>query len=169
MAQKTPKIIQLTTPCERFKGFDQKLDRVLKELDQLGVLYTDLGFREQDIEDLTGKEIEDFKDELKEHAQLIMSLLHHPLIQVLREKRDTAEVNTSTSAHFEIPTGVWQHYKGARYRMLGAAKSTDNRLDGVLYTLDTENETPIYHISLINFYRMINRDGQQIHRFTKLK
>lgn len=166
--QKPVKIIQLTTPNDRFKKFDQKLDLVLKELDQLGVLYTDLGFRESDVEDLTREEVEQFKDELKSHAQLIMSLLHHPLVQVLKEKRDTAEVNGSTSAQFELPTGVWQHYKGARYKMLGSVVSTDSRLDGVLYTLDTETETPVYQISLINFHRLINRDGKQIQRFTKL-
>jgi len=162
------KIIQLTTPLDRFKGFDQKLDHVLKTLDELGVLYTDLGFRHEDIEDLTREQAIAFKDELKEHAQLVMSLLHHPLVQVLKEKRDTAEVNGATNAHFPIPTGQWQHYKGAIYQVLGPCKLTDSRLDGITYQLASDPNSTVYCISLINFYRLIKRDGKMIERFVKV-
>lgn len=166
--EKQPKIIQLTTPLERFKAFDLKLDLVLRNLDQLGVLYTDLGFRESDVEDLSVEETEKFKDELKEHAQMIMALLQHPLIQVLKEKRDTAETNASTSSHFPIPEGIWQHYKGAKYKILGPCKLTDSRLDGITYQLHDQPHSTVYSISLINFYRKIERNGQMINRFVKL-
>lgn len=162
------KIIQLTTPLDRFKGFDRKLDLVLSTLDECGVLYTDLGFREADVEDLTREQVSEFRDELKEHAQMIMSLLHHPLIQVLKEKRDTAEVNDATTAQFQIPTGHWQHYKGAIYNILGPCRLTDSRLDGITYQLASDPTSTVYAISLINFYRQIKLDGRQIKRFVKV-
>lgn len=161
------KIIQLTTPLDRFKGFDAKLDGVLKTLDELGVLYTDLGFRHQDVEDFTREQVEEFREELKEHGQMIMSLLHHPLVEVLKEKRDTAQVNEATQTQMPLPDGVWQHYKGALYRILGGVKLTDSRLDGVLYQLADEPDSQVYAVSLINFYRQIKRDGKMIDRFVK--
>lgn len=161
------KIIQLTTPLDRFKEFDAKLDGVLKTLDELGVLYTDLGFRHQDVEDLNREQVEEFREELKEHGQMIMSLLHHPLVQVLKEKRDTAEVTDATQMQLPLPEGLWQHYKGATYRFIGSCKLTDSRLDGVLYQLADQPDSQVYAVSLINFYRPIKREGKMIDRFVK--
>lgn len=163
------KIIQLTTPLERFQNFDKHLDGVLDTLDQCGLLYTDLGFRESDVEDLTKEQIEEFKDELRQHSQLIMSLLHHPLVQVLKEKRDTAESNETITQQLGYPEGVWQHYKGTRYRITGRVRLTDSRLDGINYQIDGKPDSQVYAISLINFYKKIQHNGSTIKRFTKVE
>lgn len=168
MKQNQPKIIQLTTPHDRFKEFDQRLDRVLQGLDTLGELYTDLGFREQDVEDLTKEQIEAFKEELKEHSRLVVSLLQHPLVQVLQQNRDKAEVNSGLTQELGYPEGVWQHYKGTRYRILDRVRSTDSRLDGVTYQIDGKEDSQIYTISLINFYKTVSVDRRSVQRFTKI-
>ena len=168
MTQKTPKIIQLTTPLDRFKEFDQRLDRVLQGLDVLGELYTDLGFREQDIEDLTKEQIEALKKELKDHSTLVVSLLQHPLVQVLQQNRDKAEVNSGLTEELGYPEGVWQHYKGTRYRILDRVRSTDSRLDGVTYQIDGKEDSQIYHISLVNFHKTVSVDRRSVKRFTEI-
>lgn len=168
MSQKTPKIIQLTTPLDRFKAFDQRLDRVLQGLDALGELYTDLGFREEDVEDLSKKEVDEFKEELSDHSKMILSLLQHPLIQVLSEHRNTAEINGAVTKSLGYPTGVWQHYKGQRYIILQQVKSTDTRLDGVTYQAVDQPLSQIYTISLVNFYKEVSHNQRSIQRFTKI-
>ena len=168
MNQKQPKIIQLTTPHDRFKEFDQRLDRVLQGLDVLGELYTDLGFREQDVEDLTKEQVEAFKGELKEHSTLVVSLLQHPLIQVLQLNRDKAEVNSGLTQELGYPEGVWQHYKGTRYRILDRVRSTDSRLDGVTYQVDGKEDPHNNTFSLINFQKTVTVDRSNVKRFTKI-
>ena len=61
---KTPKIIQLTTPFDRFQKFDRKADQVLKLLDEMGDLYIDLGFRESDIEDYNKEQANQLSQEM---------------------------------------------------------------------------------------------------------
>lgn len=165
---KDPKIIQLVTPLEKFKEFNRVLDKTLTNLDHLSDMYIDLAFREKDIEDLNAKESDELREELKSHSQMILSLLHHPLIQVLNERRNTAEANNNYTEQLGYPTGCWQHYKGAVYEILDKVRSTDNRLDGVTYRLKDKPEAQIYQISLVNFYKLVNLDGRRVQRFIKL-
>ena len=167
MSHKSPKIIQLTTPLERFQKFDKKVDLVLTTLDELGGLYTDLGFREEDIEDLTAEQAKDLKDELIQHGQLIMSLIHHPLIQVLRDNRNGVE-SGETEKLFEVPSGVWQHYKGTRYQILGPIQSTDYHLPGIMYQEEDKPHNTIYTITLVNFYRTVRHNREMVKRFVKV-
>ncbi len=162
------KIIQLITPHERFTAFDKVADKALSLLDELGERYVDLGFREVDVEHLTKKEADEFKDELKQHSQLILSLLHHPILQILDEKRNTALVKNAVAEELGYPEGVWQHYKGAKYKILGKCRLTDSRLDGVTYQLDGQPESKIYAISLINFHCLVTRGHTRVKRFVKV-
>ena len=73
MSHKPPKILQLTTPLERFQKFDKKVDLVLTTLDDLGELYTDLGFRKEDIEDLTAEQAKDLKEKFCHHKKFYSS------------------------------------------------------------------------------------------------
>ena len=164
---KAPKIIQLTTPLERFQKFDRKADQALKILDDLGELYVDLGFRESDIEDYSAQQANDLKEELEHHGQLILFLLHHPLVEVLREKRAGAE-NGETQQLFEVPTGVWQHYKGTQYQILGPMQSTDFHLPGIIYQEVDKPNSRIYTITLVNFYRTVAVNGENVKRFVQI-
>lgn len=167
-SQKTPKIIQLVTAPERFREFNKILDKTLSNLDILSDMYIDMGFRESDIEDLNEKEALAFMDELKSHSQMVMSLIHHPLIQILNEKRNTVESNDLFTSQLGYPEGDWQHYKGSIYTIVEQARSTDTRLDGVTYRLKDAPKSRLYFITLVNFYKKVNIMGRQTQRFTKL-
>lgn len=164
---KTPKIIQLSTPFDRFQKFDRKADQVLKLLDEMGDLYIDLGFREKDIEDYSSEQSEQLKEELLQHGQLVLGLLHHPVIQILRERRQSVELG-DVKQLFEVPTGVWQHYKGTRYRILGVVQSTDYHSPGVMYQEEDKSSARIYTITLANFYRRVSYNKETVKRFTKI-
>lgn len=166
--QKPPKIIQLVTPPEKFREFNKVLDKTLSNLDVLSDMYIDLAFRESDIEDMKEDEANAFIDDLKSHSQMIMSLLHHPLIQVIAEKRDSAESNNNFTAQLGFPEGDWQHYKGSIYTIVENARSTDNRLDGVTYRLKDAPKSRLYFISLVNFYKKVDIMGRKTQRFTKI-
>lgn len=136
-------------------------------LDDLGEQYADLGFRQSDVEDYNIQQVEELKEELKQHAQLVLALIHHPMIAILKEHRERAD-SQEAAGIFEVPTGVWQHYKGTRYRMYGRAQSTDFHAPAVLYSVDGEVNGTIYTITLSNFYRTVTHNREKVNRFTKL-
>ena len=164
---KTPKIIQLTTPFDRFQKFDRKADQVLKLLDEMGDLYIDLGFRESDVEDYNKEQANQLKEELIQHGQLVLGLLQHPVLQILRERREAVELGNVRQL-FEVPTGVWQHYKGTRYEMLGPIQSTDYHAPGVMYQEEGKPNSRIYTITLSNFYRHVSHNRETVKRFTQV-
>ena len=163
------KIIQLITPLERFQAFDKDLDKALNLLDKCAEQYIFLPFREKDVEDYTREQALALKEELVQHAQLVMSALNHPLLQVIGEKRNIAQENDPFTSTLGYPTGIWQHHKGTKYEILGPCRLTDSRLDGVSYRLANNPEGQIYAISLVNFYRLIEKNGSKIKRFVKVE
>lgn len=167
MANKQVNIIQLTKPIDRFKEFDVRLDGVLRTLDQLGELYTDLGFRQKDIEEYTAQESDALREELREHGQLVLGLLHHPLIEVLREKREMAQSEEPPEL-YDVPSGIWQHYKGVRYEILDYVLSSDFHAPAIIYREENKPVSRCYTITLSNFYRKVNFKGEVVNRFTKV-
>lgn len=169
MSQNQPKIIQLTTPLERFQKFDAEVDSVLLSLDKVGELYTDLGFREDDLVGLSVHKKEQFKEELIQHGQLCLALLHHPMIEVLKQAREKARRPGDNLELYKTPTGVWQHYKGNYYEMIGACKSTDHHCNAVMYQEHGKPDGDIYTITLFNFYIKKEVKGQYVSRFVKIR
>lgn len=169
MTKPQPKIIQLTTPLERFQKFDKELDSVLLTLDKLGELYTDLGFREEDLVNLTIHKKEQFKEELIQHGQICLALIHHPMIEVLRQAREQSKQPGDGLDLYETPTGIWQHYKGTYYEMIGPCKSTDHHSNAVMYREFGNTEGDIYTITLVNFFSKKEMKGQYVSRFVKIR
>ncbi len=163
------KILQLTSPLDRFQEFDKKVDSVLLSLDDLGKLYTDLGFTEADIKDMTVHKKEQFREELMQHGQMCLAMINHPLLHVLKNAREKARVAGDDLDLYKTPTGIWQHYKGAYYAMIGACKSTDHHCDAVMYREFGKDDGEIYTITLFNFYSKKELAGQQVSRFVKIR
>ena len=167
MTNKNPKLIQLTSPTDRFKTFNGGLDKILTSLDDLGEQYPDLGFRRQDVEDLSNDKAIELKEELKHHAQLILGLINHPLVQILKENREALEDQGSKEL-YDVPSGVWQHYKGTKYQILEQIQSTDYHLPGIIYQEENKPHGTIYAITLVNFYRVLTIGQDKINRFVKV-
>ena len=159
-------IIQLTRPIDRFRKFNKRLDEALIALDELGTQYPDLGFNSNDLIGLTKQEELEFKEELTQHGQMVLGLVHHPLVMILTQSRNNTE--QSTTSLFELPVGVWQHYKGTYYEMIGPVTSTDHHSLGVLYKEKDNPESKTYCITLSNFYTMKEVNGELVNRFTKI-
>ena len=105
MVMSQGKILQLTSPLDRFQEFDKKADSVLLSLDDLGRLYTDLGFTEADIKDMTVHKKEQFREELMQHGQMCLAMINHPLLHVLKNAREKARVAGDDLDLYKTPTG----------------------------------------------------------------
>ena len=160
------KIVQLTSPLDRFKGFNKELDKVLIGLDSMGELYVDLGFVPEDIQSMNSADQNEFHKELMQHGTLVMGLIQHPLIQILTLARSNS--NAEKQELLEVPTGVWQHYKGTYYEMIGPITSTDHHCQGVMYKEKDNPESKIYTITLYNFFTKKEVNGELVNRYTKI-
>lgn len=163
------KILQLTTPLDRFQAFDKQADDILLALDELGKAYTDLGFVEADLQGMTVHKKNQFHEELIQHGQLCLGLINHPLLIVLKQHREGIKEKNETVGLFQTPSGVWQHYKGTYYEMIGPCKSTDFHSDAVMYREFGNKEGEIYTITLLNFFSKKELKGQYVSRFTKIR
>lgn len=164
------KLIQLSKPVDRFKGFDVKADKVIQELDALGELYIDLGFRKEDVEDYDEKEKDELIEELQQHGQLVLCLVNHPLIRILSEVLERqAEEHQQPVKQFETPTGVWQHYKGTKYMMLEEVINCDTHLPSVLYQEMGKPDSIKYSLPIQDFYKLVEFNGERVKRFSKVE
>ena len=70
----------------------------------------------------------------------------------------------------EIKTGIYQHYKGEKYRVLGMAKHSETLEDLVVYEALYNNElSKLWARPAIMFAEEVMVDGQQIPRFKFLE
>lgn len=168
MGNSQAKILQLTSPLDRFREFDKKADSILLSLDSLATLYTDLGFTEEDVKNFSVHQKEQFIEELTQHGQLCLALVNHPLIHVLKEAREKVRKPGDGVDLYKMPTGVWQHYKGAYYEMIGPCVSTDHHCESVMYK-EVGEEGPVYTITLFNFYSKREHNGQMVARYVKIR
>jgi hypothetical protein len=65
-----------------------------------------------------------------------------------------------------IQTGIYQHYKGQKYRVIGVAKHSETLEDLVVYEALYENpKSKLWVRPLNNFTENIEIDGKQTPRF----
>jgi len=66
----------------------------------------------------------------------------------------------------DIKLGVYEHYKGKKYRVLGVAKHSENLEDMVMYEALYENElAKLWIRPLAMFLEEVEIDGKQVPRF----
>ncbi len=63
-----------------------------------------------------------------------------------------------------IPTGIYQHYKGPLYQVLGVAKHSETEEEHVVYRA-LYGEEGLWIRPLSMFTEQIEKDGQVISRF----
>jgi len=63
-----------------------------------------------------------------------------------------------------IPTGIYQHYKGPLYQVLGVAKHSETEEEHVVYRA-LYGEEGLWIRPLSMFTEQIEKDGQTIPRF----
>ncbi|MBN2015276.1 DUF1653 domain-containing protein [Candidatus Dojkabacteria bacterium] len=66
----------------------------------------------------------------------------------------------------EIKKGIYKHYKGNRYRVLGVAKHSETLEDLVVYEALYENELSKLWVRPISmFFEEVEWDGKKVPRF----
>lgn len=66
-----------------------------------------------------------------------------------------------------VKLGVYEHYKGKKYRVLGVAKHSESLEDMVMYEALYENELAKFWVRpLAMFLEEVEIDGQRVPRFT---
>lgn len=69
----------------------------------------------------------------------------------------------------EIPSGLYQHYKGNKYVVLGTARHSETLEELVVYvTLYENSEGPVWVRPLAMFTGTVEVDGKTVPRFKKL-
>lgn len=63
-----------------------------------------------------------------------------------------------------IPTGIYQHYKGPEYQVLGVAKHSETEEEHVVYRA-LYGEEGLWIRPLSMFTEQVEKDGQVIPRF----
>ncbi len=68
-----------------------------------------------------------------------------------------------------VPQGLYRHYKGKKYLVLGVAKHSETLEELVVYVTLYENEAgPIWVRPLKMFTETVEMDGKQVPRFKKI-
>lgn len=69
----------------------------------------------------------------------------------------------------KIELGIYQHYKGKKYLVLGVAKHSETEEDLVVYVTLYENDrSSLWVRPLTMFLEEINVDGKIVRRFKKI-
>lgn len=69
----------------------------------------------------------------------------------------------------QIAPGVYEHYKGKRYFVLGLSKNTETGEVCVVYRPLYETDWPqLVHRNATMFFEMVMVDGRQVPRFRSL-
>lgn len=69
----------------------------------------------------------------------------------------------------EIKSGVYQHYKGKKYFVLGVSRNTETNEVCVVYRPLYETDWPqLVHRNIAMFNENVNLDGKQVPRFLLL-
>lgn len=70
----------------------------------------------------------------------------------------------------DLPTGIYQHYKGGKYLVLGVAKHSETLEDMVMYVALYDNDLAnLWVRPLSMFTEQIEVEGKKVPRFTKIK
>ena len=68
-----------------------------------------------------------------------------------------------------FPTGIYQHYKGNKYLVLGVAKHSETKEDLVVYVTLYENDMASMWVRpLAMFIENVMVDGKSVPRFKKI-
>lgn len=68
-----------------------------------------------------------------------------------------------------LPSGIYQHYKGKKYLVLGVAKRSETQEDLVVYITLYENDmVSMWVHSLTMFTENVVIDGKTVPRFNKI-
>lgn len=67
-----------------------------------------------------------------------------------------------------LDTGLYQHYKGKQYLVIGVAKHSETLEDLVVYIPRYESSSAIWVRPLSMFLESVVVDGQSVPRFQKL-
>lgn len=67
-----------------------------------------------------------------------------------------------------IEPGVYQHYKGDRYEVLGAGLDTETLEPVVIYKPLYESPVPLWVRPLTMFTEMVELNGKKVERFKKI-
>jgi hypothetical protein len=68
-----------------------------------------------------------------------------------------------------FPTGIYQHYKGNKYLVLGLAKHSETKEDLVVYVTLYENDMASMWVRPFSmFTENITVDGKRVPRFKKI-
>lgn len=69
-----------------------------------------------------------------------------------------------------LPTGIYQHYKGNKYLVLGVAKHSETLEDMVVYVALYDNDlTNLWVRPLTMFTQQIEVKGKRVPRFREMK
>lgn len=70
----------------------------------------------------------------------------------------------------KLQTGVYQHYKGKKYLVLGIAKHSETLEDLVVYLSLYDNELASLWVRPLTIFReVVEVDGQNMPRFSKIE
>lgn len=65
----------------------------------------------------------------------------------------------------EIKPGLYEHFKGKRYRVLGIARHSETMEDVVVYEPQYESESKLWVRPVSMFLQTVERDGKTMPRF----
>jgi len=102
-------------------------------------------------------------DRRKEYAQP-----HLEFNEVLSEIFDYFSEKIVQEDQPEIKPGIYEHYKGKKYRVVGAAKHSETLEDMVIYAPLYESEYKLWSRPLSSFRAEVEQEGNKIKRFTFL-
>lgn len=67
-----------------------------------------------------------------------------------------------------IEAGLYEHYKGERYEVVGVGLDSETTKPVVVYTPAGASEVPFWVRSYENFLEFVDVDGKKVRRFTKV-
>jgi hypothetical protein len=90
----------------------------------------------------------------------------------VRDLSDFRHSNTSekrtTSNSIKITPGIYEHYKGGRYKVIGMAKHVERQAESVVYH-PFHNPEKMYIISATSFNELVSVTSGVVKKFTKVE
>ncbi len=176
-AREMAAMLQLKKEFPLFQGMNNLIEeyesqtsleaRFIKALDKLEPvinIFLDQG-RLWKVKGITLQRLLDAKDVIPQISSELAPY-YKELRTMLNQNRQEL-FNTADRSQREIKPGLYQHYKGHHYRVIGTALHTETEEQMVVYTREGESE--LFTRPLTMFQETVEVDGKQVNRFTNIE
>ena len=159
----------IITPETALRDLVQSFDEALTALDKSGEHF---GHSVLNIETaVAGKSKEEQKELLlliENYVMMSGFLLEHPLLEVIRQIRDTSKVHESDPKVMALQHAIkrgqyWKHYKGTIYQVVSVAKDSNLPYIDVIHYEDDKGNT--WSLPVHEFSKNVQWEGNTIPRF----